>query len=76
MHQLITEMPPLKIRSRTLISNEELSDHIRALLTENPILSMSSGIKMLRESGLACSQKRFRNAYQSTIAKIMDKKNR
>jgi len=76
MHQLITELPPLKIRSRTLISNEELSDHIRALLTENPILSMSSGIKMLRESGLACSQKRFRNAYQSTIAKIMDKKNR
>ncbi len=57
--ELVESQPPLVHASRTQVTDEQVADFIKRKLRKRPELTASPLLRSLRESGLACEQKRF-----------------
>lgn len=61
---LLTRSPQLKTFDRETITDQQVSNFIRAKRRGDPALSCSRLLRTLRDSGRACEQGRFRNLFQ------------
>ena len=59
-----------KMPKREQISEEELIKKIKNMITNEGITSASKGLKRLRESGIACEQKRFGTLFKKVKGRL------
>jgi hypothetical protein len=60
---LLASQPPIVGYDRKPLSDYELGQWIKRLIERNPKVSYTSGLRILRHSGFACEQERFRNQF-------------
>lgn len=59
LEELLTAQPELTQHNRKTMTDDELLQFILNLLSEDPKMSKSRGLRMLRDSNRACEQRRF-----------------
>jgi hypothetical protein len=52
---------------RSPVTDETVRNFARTLVAQNPGVSKTRALKLLREAGLACEQKRFSNLFQQAV---------
>ncbi len=65
LERLSSETPPLPRFERTALDDATITAWIRARRIEEPDLSVSRALRLLRTQGIACEQKRFRELFRS-----------
>jgi hypothetical protein len=62
--RLLAKQPAIKTYDRVPMTDSEVERFIRRQLTKNSMLRHSPMLRLLRDSGFACEQKRFRAMYE------------
>jgi hypothetical protein len=65
--KLLNEQPPIEKYDRQPLSDSEVKEFIRKQLRSNPRLQHSPLLRILRDSNMACEQKRFGSLYREVV---------
>lgn len=65
--KLLNEQPPLEKFNRQQLSDDEVKAFIRKQLRTSPKSQHSPLLRVLRDSNMACEQKRFANLYRQVV---------
>jgi hypothetical protein len=65
--KLLSEQPPIEKYDRQQLSDSEVKEFIRNNLKSDPRLQPSPLLRILRDSNMACEQKRFGSLYREVV---------
>ena len=65
--KLLSEQPPIQKYNRQQLSDDEVKAFIQKHLRSSPDLQHSPLLRVLRDSNMACEQKRFANLYREVV---------